>query len=191
MLSCPGVLRGILLGEGPPGFLDQEIGGRGGRNKVSVTDILKLSPHNRYVPAGGVKSSKLTFTLDPTKWQTVDTKPTGSVEGHVGEPCGFFTDSGLSDQGDQPATAGVASSSTSPALPFRDPDGKSHKPLPLGVENDRVFNDLWGKGNMPVVLNNPHSEKEQVSGGVSLGPTLHGSLNVLGKTSAKPPWGEN
>lgn len=86
MLSCPGVLRGILLGEGPPGSLDQEIGGRGGRNKVSVTDILKLSPYNRYVPAGGVKSSKLTFMLDPTKRQTVDPKLTGSMEGHVGEP---------------------------------------------------------------------------------------------------------
>lgn len=100
-------------------------------------------------------------------------------------------DSGLSDQGDQPATPGVPSSSTSPALPFRDLDSKSHKPLPLGVENDRVFSDLWGKGSMPVVLNNPYSEKEQVSGGVSLAPTLHGSLNVLGKTSSKPPWGEN
>uniref|UniRef100_A0A9L0JTE3 Nitric oxide synthase n=1 Tax=Equus asinus TaxID=9793 RepID=A0A9L0JTE3_EQUAS len=46
----------------------------------------------------------------------------------------------------------------------RDLDGKSHKPLPLGVENDRVFNDLWGKGNVPVVLNNPYSEKEQETG---------------------------
>ncbi|XP_019497126.1 PREDICTED: nitric oxide synthase, brain [Hipposideros armiger] len=41
-------------------------------------------------------------------------------------------------------------------------DGKSHKPLPLSVENDRVFNDLWGKGNVPMVLNNPYSEKEQI-----------------------------
>ncbi|KAJ8779343.1 hypothetical protein J1605_012805 [Eschrichtius robustus] len=52
--------------------------------------------------------------------------------------------------------------SAGPKLPVSaDLDGKSHKPLPLGVENDRVFNDLWGKGNMPVVLNNPYSEKEQ------------------------------
>lgn len=52
-----------------------------------------------------------------------------------------------------------------PALPFRGLDGiQSQKPLPLGVENDRVFNDLWGKGNVPVVLNNPYSEKEQVRG---------------------------
>lgn len=52
---------------------------------------------------------------------------------------------------------------TQPTLPFRDLDGKPHKALPLGGENDRVFNDLWGKGNVPVVLNNPYSEKEQVS----------------------------
>lgn len=74
---------------------------------------------------------------------------------------------------------------------FRDLDGKSHRPLPLGVENDRVFNDLWGKGNMPVVLNNPYSEKEQVSGGASLAPTLHGSLNPLGETNPKPRGGGN
>lgn len=52
----------------------------------------------------------------------------------------------------------------SPTLPCRNLDDKSHKPLPLGVENDRVFSDLWGKGNVPVVLNNPYSETEQVSG---------------------------
>lgn len=63
---------------------------------------------------------------------------------------------------------------TSHTLPFRDMDGKSHKTLPLGVENDRVFNDLWGKGNMPVVLNNPYSEKEQVSSGASLAQTTLG-----------------
>uniref|UniRef100_A0A452G3H3 Nitric oxide synthase n=1 Tax=Capra hircus TaxID=9925 RepID=A0A452G3H3_CAPHI len=57
----------------------------------------------------------------------------------------------------------------------RDPDGKSHKPLPLGVENDRVFNDLWGKGNMPVVLNNPHSEKEQPPASGKQSPTKNGS----------------
>ena len=79
MLSCPGVLHGILLGEGPPGFLDQEIRGRGGRNKVSVTDILKLNSHNGYVPAMGAKSVKLTFTLDPMKRQAADPKLTGSV----------------------------------------------------------------------------------------------------------------
>ncbi|KAI4536272.1 hypothetical protein MG293_013664 [Ovis ammon polii] len=57
----------------------------------------------------------------------------------------------------------------------RDPDSKSHKPLPLGVENDRVFNDLWGKGNMPVVLNNPYSEKEQPSASGKQSPTKNGS----------------
>uniref|UniRef100_A0A8D1BY32 Nitric oxide synthase n=1 Tax=Sus scrofa TaxID=9823 RepID=A0A8D1BY32_PIG len=57
----------------------------------------------------------------------------------------------------------------------RDMDGKSHKTLPLGVENDRVFNDLWGKGNMPVVLNNPYSEKEQPPASGKQSPTKNGS----------------
>lgn len=48
-------------------------------------------------------------------------------------------------------------------LPFRDLDSKSHKALTLGGENDRVLHDLWGDSNAPVVLNNPYSEKEQVS----------------------------
>ncbi|XP_029769702.1 nitric oxide synthase, brain [Terrapene carolina triunguis] len=43
---------------------------------------------------------------------------------------------------------------------FREVD-KSQKPVPAGMENDRVFNDLWGKSDTPVVLNNPYSEKEQ------------------------------
>eukprot|EP00070_Physeter_catodon_P028978 XP_028335872.1 nitric oxide synthase, brain [Physeter catodon] len=57
----------------------------------------------------------------------------------------------------------------------RDLDGKSHRPLPLGVENDRVFNDLWGKGNMPVVLNNPYSEKEQPPASGKQSPIKNGS----------------
>ncbi|XP_036849386.2 nitric oxide synthase 1 isoform X2 [Manis javanica] len=52
---------------------------------------------------------------------------------------------------------------------------QSQKPLPLGVENDRVFNDLWGKGNVPVVLNNPYSEKEQPPASVRQSPTKNGS----------------
>ncbi|XP_034647278.1 nitric oxide synthase, brain [Trachemys scripta elegans] len=43
---------------------------------------------------------------------------------------------------------------------FREVD-KPQKPVPAGMENDRVFNDLWGKSDTPVVLNNPYSEKEQ------------------------------
>ncbi|XP_044541379.1 nitric oxide synthase, brain [Gracilinanus agilis] len=57
----------------------------------------------------------------------------------------------------------------------RDLEGKSHKPLALGMENDRVFNDLWGKNNMPVVLNNPYSEKEQPSTSGRQSPTKNGS----------------
>ncbi|XP_015221897.2 nitric oxide synthase 1 isoform X1 [Lepisosteus oculatus] len=37
----------------------------------------------------------------------------------------------------------------------------SEKTLQLAADNDRVFDDLWGKDNMPVVLNNPYSESEQ------------------------------
>ncbi|CAM5106517.1 unnamed protein product [Natator depressus] len=43
---------------------------------------------------------------------------------------------------------------------FREVD-KSQKPAPAGMENDRVFNDLWGKSDTPIVLNNPYLEKEQ------------------------------
>uniref|UniRef100_A0A8C5XUT1 Nitric oxide synthase n=1 Tax=Microcebus murinus TaxID=30608 RepID=A0A8C5XUT1_MICMU len=57
----------------------------------------------------------------------------------------------------------------------RDLDGKSHKPLPLGMENDRVFNDLWGRGSVPVVLNNPYSEKEQPPASGRQSPTKNGS----------------
>lgn len=38
----------------------------------------------------------------------------------------------------------------------------TQKSLQLAVDNDRVFDDLWGKDNMPVVLNNPYSESVQV-----------------------------
>lgn len=52
---------------------------------------------------------------------------------------------------------------------------QSQKPLPLSVENDRVFNDLWGKGNVPVILNNPYSEKEQPPASGRQSPTKNGS----------------
>lgn len=32
------------------------------------------------------------------------------------------------------------------------------------MENDRVLGDLWGKSSVPVVLNKPYSEAEQVRG---------------------------
>lgn len=57
----------------------------------------------------------------------------------------------------------------------RDLDGKLHKAPPLGGENDRVFNDLWGKGNVPVVLNNPYSENEQSPASGKQSPTKNGS----------------
>ncbi|XP_069892749.1 nitric oxide synthase 1 isoform X1 [Dipodomys merriami] len=57
----------------------------------------------------------------------------------------------------------------------RDLDSKAHRALPLGGENDRVFNDLWGKGSVPVVLNNPYSEKEQPPTSGKQSPTKNGS----------------
>ncbi|XP_053938567.1 nitric oxide synthase, brain [Cuculus canorus] len=44
---------------------------------------------------------------------------------------------------------------------FREGENKSQKALPARMENDRVFGDLWGKSNVPMVLNNPYSEAEQ------------------------------
>ncbi|XP_061226509.1 nitric oxide synthase 1 [Neopsephotus bourkii] len=44
---------------------------------------------------------------------------------------------------------------------FREGENKLQKALPAGMENDRVLGDLWGKSNVPVVLNNPYSEAEQ------------------------------
>ncbi|CAM9548384.1 unnamed protein product [Bubo scandiacus] len=44
---------------------------------------------------------------------------------------------------------------------FREGENKPQKALPARMENDRVFGDLWGKSNVPVVLNNPYSEAEQ------------------------------
>lgn len=50
------------------------------------------------------------------------------------------------------------------------------------MENDRVFNDLWGKNNMPVVLNNPYSEKEQVSAVIPVGALGEGiSIGASGE----------
>ncbi|XP_047417906.1 nitric oxide synthase, brain isoform X2 [Sciurus carolinensis] len=57
----------------------------------------------------------------------------------------------------------------------RDLDGRSHRALPLGGEKDRVLSDLWGKGNTPVVLNNPYSEREQPPASGKQSPTKNGS----------------
>ncbi|XP_032931498.1 nitric oxide synthase, brain [Catharus ustulatus] len=44
---------------------------------------------------------------------------------------------------------------------FREGENNPQKALPARMENDRVLGDLWGKSNVPVVLNNPYSEAEQ------------------------------
>lgn len=51
------------------------------------------------------------------------------------------------------------------------------------MENDRVFGDLWGKSNVPVVLNNPYSEAEQVRARGSCCFAWEGGLGVGG-----PSW---
>ncbi|XP_069475308.1 nitric oxide synthase 1 [Ambystoma mexicanum] len=53
----------------------------------------------------------------------------------------------------------------------RELDNKSQKAMPLGAENDRVFNDLWRNNNMPVVLNNPYLESEQLQSSGRHSPT--------------------
>ena len=74
MLSCPGVLHRILLGEGLPVFLDEGMREEGGKNKIYVVVILKRCPQNGYVPAISAKLDELTFTLDPTKRQSAGPK---------------------------------------------------------------------------------------------------------------------
>ncbi|PKK22661.1 nitric oxide synthase 1 (neuronal) [Columba livia] len=44
---------------------------------------------------------------------------------------------------------------------FREGENKPQKALPAQMENDRVLGDLWGKSNVPMVLNNPYSEADQ------------------------------
>ncbi|XP_039361056.1 nitric oxide synthase, brain [Mauremys reevesii] len=65
---------------------------------------------------------------------------------------------------------------------FREVD-KAQKPVPAGMENDRVFNDLWGKSDAPVVLNNPYSEKEQPPPSGRQSPTK----NVVNGSPSKCP----
>ncbi|KAM9118521.1 nitric oxide synthase 1 isoform 1-T1 [Pangshura tecta] len=65
---------------------------------------------------------------------------------------------------------------------FREVD-KAQKPVPAGMENDRVFNDLWGKSDAPVVLNNPYSEKEQPPSSGRQSPTK----NLVNGSPSKCP----
>lgn len=46
---------------------------------------------------------------------------------------------------------------------FRDLDLGNGQNAQLALDNDRVFDDLWRKDNMPTVLNNPYSETDKVS----------------------------
>ncbi|MBN3304291.1 NOS1 protein, partial [Amia calva] len=53
----------------------------------------------------------------------------------------------------------------------RDLTPVNQKSLQLAADNDRVFDDLWRKDNMPVVLNNPYSESEQPLSEGRISPT--------------------
>lgn len=79
MLSCPGVLHRILLGVGPPVFLDEEMREEGGKDKIYVVVILKRCPQNECVPAISAKLDELTFMLGPTKGQAAGQKLPVSV----------------------------------------------------------------------------------------------------------------
>uniref|UniRef100_A0A6I8NDU9 Nitric oxide synthase n=1 Tax=Ornithorhynchus anatinus TaxID=9258 RepID=A0A6I8NDU9_ORNAN len=70
---------------------------------------------------------------------------------------------------------GIAPPSPFPSLSGKDLGEKSHQPIPAGMENDRVLNDLWKKNNQPVVLNNPYSEKDQPPASGRKSPTKNGS----------------
>ncbi|XP_010718869.1 nitric oxide synthase, brain [Meleagris gallopavo] len=54
---------------------------------------------------------------------------------------------------------------------FREEENKLQTAFPAQMENDRVFGDLWGKSNVPVVLNNPYSEAEQTAPSGRQSPT--------------------
>lgn len=45
---------------------------------------------------------------------------------------------------------------------FRDLGVGNGQNAQLALDNDRVFDDLWRKDNMPMVLNNPYSESDKV-----------------------------
>lgn len=45
---------------------------------------------------------------------------------------------------------------------FRDLGVGNGQNAQLASDNDRVFDDLWRKDNMPTVLNNPYSENDKV-----------------------------
>lgn len=69
------------------------------------------------------------------------------------QPAEFFAQSGVHC---------FKASAVTVSCVYRELAQVTQKSLQLAVDNDRVFDDLWGKDNMPVVLNNPYSESVQV-----------------------------
>ncbi|XP_053225845.1 nitric oxide synthase, brain isoform X1 [Podarcis raffonei] len=66
---------------------------------------------------------------------------------------------------------------------FREADRKSPKALPSGMENDRVFNDLWEKTDAASVASKPSSDKDPIPPSGRQSPTK----NVVNGSPSKCP----
>ncbi|XP_061459466.1 nitric oxide synthase 1 isoform X2 [Rhineura floridana] len=66
---------------------------------------------------------------------------------------------------------------------FREADQKSPKALPAGMENDRVFSDLWEKTDSAFIVSNPSSDKDQVPPSGRQSPTK----NLVNGSPSKCP----
>nr|XP_047919681.1 nitric oxide synthase, brain isoform X2 [Anser cygnoides] len=104
----------------------------GGKGKDSACSHLCLN--------GGVEDNELLKEIEPV----LDLLKSSSKDGDGDAPCKVETRD-IEVQVDC----------------FREGENKLQKALPAQMENDRVLGDLWGKSNVPVVLNNPYSEAEQ------------------------------
>ncbi|XP_053556478.1 nitric oxide synthase, brain isoform X2 [Bombina bombina] len=65
----------------------------------------------------------------------------------------------------------------------RDLNDQSMQPEPQSMENNQPYNDLWRNNNMPVVLNNPYRECDQVSSSGRQSP----SKNAVNGSPSKCP----
>ncbi|XP_040433179.1 nitric oxide synthase, brain isoform X2 [Cygnus olor] len=104
----------------------------GGKGKDSACSHLCLN--------GGVEDNELLKEIEPV----LDLLKSSSKDGDGDAPCKVETRD-IEVQVDC----------------FREGENKLQKALPARMENDRVLGDLWGKSNVPTVLNNPYSEAEQ------------------------------
>ncbi|XP_038619697.1 LOW QUALITY PROTEIN: nitric oxide synthase, brain [Tachyglossus aculeatus] len=119
-------------------------------------------------PEGFTTHLETTFAGDGTPRTVRVTRPLTPM-GSLGPPAAGKPPPGEAPPPDQPRGAqGQVDSG-------KDLGEKFHQPIPAGMENDGVFNDLWRKNNEPVVLNNPYLEKEQPPASGRKSPTRNGS----------------